>query len=91
MLKPKAEQIAKSRYFINEKEDWEGLSRRVGTGAASVESTYELQQEYGEKTMKWLCAFLFLHCSCDNPLLIKVTRKNELARLTSIFEFGYVF
>lgn len=60
MLKPKAEQIAKSRYFINEKEDWEGLSRRVGTGAASVESTYELQQEYGEKYSEMIFNMYFL-------------------------------
>jgi ribonucleoside-diphosphate reductase alpha chain len=49
MLKPKAEIVAKSRYFINEKENWEGLSNRVGRGAASVEATYELQEEYAAK------------------------------------------
>jgi ribonucleoside-diphosphate reductase alpha chain len=49
MLKPNAEIVAKSRYFINEHEDWEGLSRRVGTVAASVERSYELQQEYADK------------------------------------------
>jgi ribonucleoside-diphosphate reductase alpha chain len=62
MLKPKAEIIAKSRYYINEKETWEGLSNRVGRVAASVENNYELQTEYAEKyadmlyNMHFLCA-----------------------------------
>ena len=60
MLKPKAEIVAKSRYFINDHEDWEGLSRRVGTGAASVEPTYELQQEYGEKFAEMIYDMNFL-------------------------------
>jgi ribonucleoside-diphosphate reductase alpha chain len=72
LLKPKAEQIAKSRYFINEKENWEGLSNRVGRVAASVEATYELQQEYAEKyaemlyNMHFLCAGRILR-NADRP------------------------
>ena len=60
MLKPKAEKISKSRYFINEKENWEGLSRRVGVGAASAEPTYEQQEEYGEKYSEMIYNMLFL-------------------------------
>jgi ribonucleoside-diphosphate reductase alpha chain len=60
MLKPKAEIVAKSRYFINEVENWEGLSNRVGYGAASVEATYELQQEYGAKYAEMIYNMYFL-------------------------------
>jgi len=60
MLKPKALKIAKSRYFINEKEDWEKLSERVGRGAASVEATYELQEEYSAKFSEMIYNMHFL-------------------------------
>ena len=48
MLKPKAQGIAKARYFLNEREDWEKLSLRVGRGAAAVETSYESQEKYAE-------------------------------------------
>ena len=60
MLKPKALKIAESRYFINEKEDWERLSVRVGRGAASVEPTYELQEEYAAKFSEMIYNMQFL-------------------------------
>jgi ribonucleoside-diphosphate reductase alpha chain len=72
MLKPKAEQITRARYYINEKEDWERLSQRVGRVAASVESNYELQEEYAEKfaemiyNMNFLCAGRILR-NCGRP------------------------
>ena len=60
MLKPKALKIAESRYFINEHEDWEKLSLRVGRGAASVEATYELQEEYTAKFSEMIYNMHFL-------------------------------
>lgn len=60
MLKPKAHKIATERYFINEREDWEGLSLRVGKGAAAVETTYEKQQEYADKFAEMIYNMLFL-------------------------------
>ena len=60
MLNSKALKIAESRYFINEKEDWERLSVRVGRGAASVEATYEAQEEYAAKFAEMIYNMQFL-------------------------------
>jgi len=60
MLKPKAQVIAKNRYFINEYENWEKLSVRVGHGAAAVETTYENQQFYADKFAEMLYNMWFL-------------------------------
>lgn len=60
MLKPKAQVIAKNRYFINEHENWERLSMRVGQGAAAVETTYENQQFYTKKFSEMIYNMHFL-------------------------------
>ena len=60
ILNPKALTIAKSRYFINEKEDWQRLSERVGRGAAAIEQTYEKQEEYAAKFSEMLYNMQFL-------------------------------
>jgi ribonucleoside-diphosphate reductase alpha chain len=49
VLGKKSEQVFKGRYAFNDLEDWEGLSRRVGTGLASVEQYSSLWAEkFGE-------------------------------------------
>lgn len=45
ILGDKAEQVFRGRYAFNDLEDWEGLSRRVGTGLASVEQYPNLWSE----------------------------------------------
>jgi ribonucleoside-diphosphate reductase alpha chain len=45
ILGEKAEQVFRGRYAFNDQEDWEGLSRRVGTGLASVEQYSNLWSE----------------------------------------------
>lgn len=60
MLKPKAQGIAESRYFMNERENWEGLSHRVGRGAAAVETTYEAQEKYAESFAEMIYHMHFL-------------------------------
>jgi ribonucleoside-diphosphate reductase alpha chain len=60
MLKPKAQVIVKNRYFINEHENWERLSMRVGQGAAAVETTYENQQLYTKKFSEMIYNMHFL-------------------------------
>lgn len=49
ILGKKAEQVFRGRYAFNDMEDWEGLSRRVGSGLASVEQYSSLWSEkFGE-------------------------------------------
>ncbi len=60
MLKEKAELITRHRYFLNEREDWEGLSNRVGHGAAAIESSFEKQEEYGAKFSEMIYNMHFL-------------------------------
>jgi len=45
ILGDKAEQVFRGRYAFNDLEDWEGLSRRVGAGLASVEQSPNLWSE----------------------------------------------
>lgn len=56
-LGDKAEQVFRGRYAFNDHEDWEGLSRRVGTGLASVETN---PSEWSEKFSEVIYNMLFL-------------------------------
>jgi ribonucleoside-diphosphate reductase alpha chain len=56
-LGDKAEQVFKGRYAFSDKEDWEGLSQRVGYGLASVESD---SNHWGEKFSEVIHNMLFL-------------------------------
>jgi len=56
-LGDKAEQVFRGRYAFNDTENWEGLSRRVGTGLAIVEPE---SQQWGEKFSEVIYNMLFL-------------------------------
>ncbi len=57
ILGDKSLQVFKGRYAFNDSEDWEGLSRRVGGGLASVESNSNL---WSEKFSEVIYNMLFL-------------------------------
>jgi ribonucleoside-diphosphate reductase alpha chain len=49
-----------SRYRFNEYENWEGLSNRVGTHAANVEQSFELQEKWQKKYAEMIYNMWFL-------------------------------
>ena len=57
VLGNKAEQVFRNRYAFSDSENWEGLSRRVGIGLASVENTPNV---WGEKFGEVINNILFL-------------------------------
>jgi|WetSurSiteA1Bulk_404760.scaffolds.fasta_scaffold00070_17 ribonucleoside-diphosphate reductase alpha chain len=69
VLSQNAEAIARKRYFFDEKEDWEGLSKRVALHVAQVESK---KTEYSDKfqemiyNMDWIPGGRILR-NCGRP------------------------
>jgi ribonucleoside-diphosphate reductase alpha chain len=57
VLGNKAEQVFEGRYAFNDTENWEGASRRVGTGLANVEVN---PNHWGEKFSEIMYNMLFL-------------------------------
>jgi ribonucleoside-diphosphate reductase alpha chain len=57
VLGKKAEKVFRGRYAFNDIEDWEGLSRRVGSGLASVEQN---PSQWSEKFSEVINNMLFL-------------------------------
>ncbi len=60
MLTPNSTDVFNSRYQFDKREDWQGLSIRVGSGAARVEQSFDLQKKWQDKYSEMIYNMWFL-------------------------------